>query len=129
MPGRVATFATCSTARSSTAFSISSFVANTMPGTRMPGTAPSGISQVKSSIRSTSIVLASHVEVHDRDPPTVVVADRELMVGGSLEFRALRSLPTIDQIHAGLHPIFGHGFRLDIGDASPPLFGEQGELV
>src|SRR5688500_5833032 len=52
MPGRVATFPTCSTARSSSALPASSLVANTIPGTRIPGTLPMGRRQTKSSTRS-----------------------------------------------------------------------------
>jgi len=59
MPGSVATFATCSTARSSTALVAMSSVANTIPGTRIPGTLPRGTRHTKGSTRSSSMGTAS----------------------------------------------------------------------
>ena len=56
MPGRVATFATWSTARSWTALAMRSSEANTTPGTRIPSTVPTGIRHTNGSTRSGSIM-------------------------------------------------------------------------
>src|SRR5215211_9315689 len=80
MPGRVATFATCSTARSSTALANSSSEANTIPGTRMPSTYPTGISHTDGSTRR-----GSDIEVHlDQPPARRVGLDPEPVVGDRL---------------------------------------------
>src|SRR5436309_375455 len=68
MPGRVATLATWSTARSDTARSNSSSEAYTTPGTRMPSTYPTGISHTNGSSLRGSTGLSSLVHVGGARP-------------------------------------------------------------
>src|SRR5829696_8142072 len=113
MPGRVATFATCSTARSSTALANSSSEANTTPGTRMPSTYPTGTSQTDGSRRR-----GSDIQVHlDQPAATGVGLDPEPVVGDRLDEGAVG-----DRAVAGeRHPAGGAG----AGDPIDPDAGHR----
>src|SRR6266508_2599604 len=82
MPGRVATFWSCSRERSVRIASRSSSSANTRAGTRMSARAPAGISQSASSIRRR---LPSDVKDDPRAPPIAFLPHVEPMVGHRLD--------------------------------------------
>src|ERR671918_3004699 len=96
-PGSVATFATCSTARSSTALVAISSVANTMPGTRIPGTVPFGTRHTKGSTRSSSTARVWHLR------------DVEVDVGRP---RSVRALLEADQVQRG--SLDAHRFQVAV---------------
>src|SRR5215208_2352079 len=86
MPGRVATFWSCSSELSVLIASSSSWSANTRAGTRMSARACFGISHSVSSIRR-----SSDIEDDARAPPPVFLTEFEAMVGDGFDER--RRLP------------------------------------
>src|SRR6266542_652967 len=128
MPGRVATFATCSRARSSRALRMRSSEANTTPGTRIPGTVPVGIRHTNSSTRSGSRAPAppppaSDIEEHAGLPAPLHLPQGELVVRRGLQLQRTGcgvSIAPLDGGHEGggpveLDPDPGHSLRTDLG--------------
>src|SRR5687768_16124456 len=129
IPGRVATSATCSTARSSTALLNRLSEAKTRPGTRMPSTYPCGISHRKSSSRRKLPLVAfiwflaraaSDVEENSCEPSLVVLFDAQLVIGDCLDLYALR-VDSCKRPHGDGAPrgVWRNGLELHSSDRYP----------
>src|SRR5512134_1197440 len=107
IPGSVATFATCRTARSSTALRISSSEPNTTPGTRIPSTVPMGTSHANGPTCRVSIGPSHVQEDAGLDAATGPRLDGELVVRRRLHTdagrvrRRGRGLELADEIALG----------------------------
>src|ERR671924_2023536 len=78
IPGRCATFATCSMARSSSALDMSASDAKTRPGTRMPPVR-------RISHRTSERRLASDIEIHGRFVPVAGAAYVQTVIRDGLD--------------------------------------------
>src|SRR4051812_21758960 len=126
MPGRVATFCSCSSERSVRIASSSSASANTRAGTRMSSRALAGISHRVSSMRSgAGAGRRSDIE-HDVPAPAVAVTPKlEVVVGHGLDEMARLVDPADD------HPgdcVLADDEVADVVGHEPVGLGEEHEL-
>src|SRR6266542_1619029 len=131
MPGNVATFATCWTARSWMARSMSSSEANTMPGTRIPSTEPTGIRQTYGSIWSASTRSPpSNIQEHaDLRPPRRALFHPELVIGGRFHGRAVGLSHERGHLDARPHAVPRGDCHADIHEAHLLCLVQPHQLV